>query len=369
MKYAGKLAIQQRVLPTYRVEFFDLLAQQCQNGLSVFAGNPLLSEEIKTADKLNIAQYSKAINWHVGKPGQRLFLCWQWGLVRWLREWDPDVLIVEANPRYLSTRLAVSWMHKRKRAVIGWGLGKGEGDVNKKGWIEKERERFIRSLDGIISYSHKGALSYYQLGIPKERIFIAPNATSAKPNKPIPSRNYNLKKKTVLFVGRLQHRKKVDILIDACAKLPDELQPQLVIVGDGEARKYFEDIAYKKYPHTLFTGSCYGRQLEKWFEAAHLFVLPGTGGLAAQQALGYGLPIIVAEGDGSQEAFVNVHNGWQIAPNNIDSLHLALIEALSDPERLRKMGEESYRIASEEVNIEKMVESFLNAVTTIKPKS
>jgi glycosyltransferase involved in cell wall biosynthesis len=109
--------------------------------------------------------------------------------------------------------------------------------------------------------------------------------------------------------------------------------------------------------------------LERWFESAHLFVLPGTGGLAAQQALGYGLPIIVAEGDGSQEAFVSEHNGWQIKPNDVNALQLALREALSDPERLKKMGEESYRVAKEEVNIEKMVESFLNAITTIKLKS
>jgi len=364
----GKLAIQQRVLPSYRVNFFDLLAQQCQNGLSVFAGDPLRSEEIKAADWLNIAHYCKAVNWHIGKPGQRIFLCWQWGLVKWLREWDPDVLIVEANPRYLSTRLAVSWMHKRKRVVIGWGLGKGE-EKSKNGWIEKERARFIQNMDGVISYSHKGALSYNQLGIPKEKIFIAPNATSAKPDKSIPLRDFNIKKKTVLFVGRLQYRKKIDHLLEACAGLPEELQPQLVIVGDGEARKYFEDIARTKYPHTLFTGSLYGRQLERWFESAHLFVLPGTGGLAAQQALGYGLPIIVAEGDGSQEAFVSEHNGWQIKPNDVNALQLALREALSDPERLKKMGEESYRVAKEEVNIEKMVESFLNAITTIKLKS
>jgi hypothetical protein len=37
MKFKGKLALQQRVLPSYRVPFFDLLAQSCE-GMSLFAG-------------------------------------------------------------------------------------------------------------------------------------------------------------------------------------------------------------------------------------------------------------------------------------------------------------------------------------------
>ena len=52
-----------------------------------------------------------------------LYLCHQRGLVEWLENWNPDALIVEANPRYLATGAAVRWMHERGRKVIGWGLG------------------------------------------------------------------------------------------------------------------------------------------------------------------------------------------------------------------------------------------------------
>ena len=55
--------------------------------------------------------------------GGSLYLCYQRGLIDWLEEWNPDALIVEANPRYLSTPSAVKWMHKQDRPVIGWGLG------------------------------------------------------------------------------------------------------------------------------------------------------------------------------------------------------------------------------------------------------
>ncbi len=38
--FPGRLAVLQRVLPAYRVPFFDTLAAACQGGLSLAAGRP-----------------------------------------------------------------------------------------------------------------------------------------------------------------------------------------------------------------------------------------------------------------------------------------------------------------------------------------
>ncbi len=98
---------------------------------------------------------------------------------------------------------------------------------------------------------------------------------------------------------------------------------------------------------------------------ADLFVLPGTGGLAVQEAMSYGLPVIVAQGDGTQDDLVHAGNGWQIPPDDFSALVSIMKEALSDAARLRRMGSESYRIVSEEINIEKMVETFIKALNTV----
>ena len=37
-QFEGRLALQQRVLPSYRVAFFDLLAGRSTEGLSLYAG-------------------------------------------------------------------------------------------------------------------------------------------------------------------------------------------------------------------------------------------------------------------------------------------------------------------------------------------
>jgi glycosyltransferase involved in cell wall biosynthesis len=170
----------------------------------------------------------------------------------------------------------------------------------------------------------------------------------------------------VLFVGRLQARKRIPSLLKACAELPEQLKPRLVIVGDGPERQTIEALAADIYPAAEFVGAKHGAQLVPYFLAADLFVLPGTGGLAVQEAMTYGLPVMVAKGDGTQDDLVRPENGWQINADDDFALLFSLQDALSNLPRLRRMGAESYRIVSEEINLEKMVAVFISAVHSTK---
>lgn len=389
MNFPGRVGIQQRVLPEYRAPFFDLLAQSCEGGLSLFAGQPRPNESIATTTCLRMAKYAAARNFHI--LDGRFYLCYQVGFLDWLADWMPDVLIVEANPRYLSTPVAVRWMKRRGRAVIGWGLGvpsplhpspEGRGGAAltpgpspegrgaaitslsfcREGVETKVWRNFLRQFDALIAYSRRGAQEYAALGFPQEKIFVAYNAVSAAPTSVVERSNVNVQP-VVLFVGRLQARKRVDSLLRACAQM--SVPPRLVIVGDGPERQNLEALAKQVYPRAQFVGAKHGDELDSYFAEADLFVLPGTGGLAVQQAMSHGLPVIVAKGDGTQDDLVRPGNGWQIPPEDEAALVNALREALSNVERLRLMGAESYRIVAQEINLEKMVEAFLAALQAV----
>jgi glycosyltransferase involved in cell wall biosynthesis len=124
----------------------------------------------------------------------------------------------------------------------------------------------------------------------------------------------------------------------------------------------FQTLARQVYPRAQFPGAQYGLDLELYFARADLFVLPGTGGLAVQEAMAHALPVVVAEGDGTQDDLVQPGNGWRIRPGDVQALTQILHQALSDPVRLRQMGRESYRIVSDEASIERMVEVFVQAL-------
>ena len=373
IRFIGKLAMQQRVLPNYRAPFFDLLASACEHGVSLFTGLPRPVEGIAIAEELQVASYKLGNNIHLF--GGNFYLCYQHGLIDWLKEQNPDALIFEANPRYLSTPSAVKWMHKRNKPVVGWGLGSPplSGPLRLRSeqalaeFRQTSRLSFLSQFDALIAYSQRGADEYAQLGFPEDKIFVAHNSVSPPPPFPLPSRPLTFDvRPVILFVGRLQARKRVDFLLRACSEI--ESKPRLVIIGDGAERASLESLAKKIYPSAEFIGASHGAELKAYFTEADLFVLPGTGGLAVQEAMSYGLPVIVAQGDGTQDDLVRKENGWQIPPNDFDALVLTIKDALSDVARLRKMGEESYRIVAEEINIEKMVEIFVKALNTLTRK-
>lgn len=358
-----RLALQQRVLANYRAPFFDELATACLKGLSVFSGQPRPEEAIDVASGLKIANYVQGRNRHALQG--RFYTCWQDGLTKWLNAWQPDALVVEANPRYLRTPEAVRWMHRRNLPVIGWGLGAPihAGPLGE--LRDLPRKRFLAQFDALITYSRQGAEEYAENDFNPQRIFIAPNAVAPRPSYPMPERPLAFKDghPTLLFVGRLQERKRVDLLIEACASLAAEFQPQLWIVGDGPEREDLESLARRTCPQTRFFGIRRGADLEPLYREADLFVLPGTGGLAIQQAMAYALPVMAAEADGTQNDLVRPgSNGWLLEPGNLDDLVVNLRNALADIARLRSFGRESFRITLEEINLQTMVKGFAEAI-------
>ncbi len=353
-RFRGKLALQQRVLAAYRAPFFDALAQACDGGLSVFAGLPRPEESIAITTQLRNTQYAAASNIHLLNGA--LYFYAQRGFLSWLADWNPDVLIVEANSRNLSIPAAIRWMKRRGRPVIGWGLG-----APRRSALSRWRGAYLRRFDALLTYSRRGAEEYTALGFPADRIFVAPNAAAPRPAHPLPERPPRFQgRPCILFVGRLQARKRLDDLLHACASLPENIRPRLVIVGDGPERAALESLAKTIYPSAEFTGAKHGADLRPYFLAADLFVLPGTGGLAVQEAMSWGLPVVMGEGDGTNDDLVRPGNGWQA--KGPGALAAALAEALADISRLRRMGAESYRIVSEEINIENMVRVFVQAL-------
>ncbi len=357
-----RIGILQRVLPAYRARFFDLLADAFDGAVSVFAGEGRKTEMITGAFPEK-ARYHPAANIHLFSGP--IYGCWQGNLFNWLREWKPDVLIMEANRRYLRSPAAVRWVRARGGKVIGWGLGAPEISVDLFGIRRMLRRHFLGQFDALITYSSQGAGEYAKSGFEPNKIFIAPNAAAMKPTRALPERphTYLDSKPVVVFVGRLQDRKRVDILIRACAGLPADEQPLLWLVGDGPMRAALGNLAQDMYPlNTKFFGAKHGAELTRILEKADLFVLPGTGGLAVQEAMAHGLPVIVGEADGTQSDLVRDENGWLLDDPSPRTLGVLLSQALGNVAVLREKGRASYRIVRDEINLERMVSVFKHAV-------
>jgi glycosyltransferase involved in cell wall biosynthesis len=363
--FTGRVAILQHWLAPYRVPFFDLLATRCSGGLCVAAGDDFDGKP-SSAGGLRVAKFHPVVNrrWFPG----RFELVTQRGVEPWLQAWKPDVLVATINARMRSVPPACRWMRRRGGSLIGWGLG---GMAVQPGLAMPIRRMLRRPLisrfDRVIAYSSRAAREYAQLGYPEDRISIAYNSTRHRPASSPPARPSTFEgRPRVVFVGQVTMPKRIDLLLRACAAMPEDRSPDLWVVGDGPARAEAERMAASTHPRTRFLGDLRGEALSEVLQKVDLFVLPGLGGLAIQEAMAHALPVIVAEGDGTQFDLVQPENGWNVRPNDLQHLISTLQEALADPGRLRRMGDASFRVVRDRINVEAMVETFVSVLRDLR---
>lgn len=366
ISFDGRLALQDLVLPLYRRTIYERLEPRINGGLGVFTGVSGETHGVVVSDELAVAENMRVVNRHyIGGPAE---IVWQPGFVNWLESFKPDVMIASGNPRIASTYRAIRWARRNNVPVLGWGLGTLMMGSRLAPARNLMRRFFFQSFDGILAYSSKAKEQYASCGVREERIYIVHNAISPRPTHEAPARDDKLVDGgRLLFVGRIYPGKRLDLLFEAVASLPDSMSPSIEIVGDGPGYEEIQAEADALLPGRVhFTGALYGEELSAAFRRADLFVLPGMGGLAIQEAMTWALPVIAAEGDGTQFDLVREGNGWLMEPGDVDSLRRALMSALNDCPRLRTMGLESYRIVRDELNLERMIDEMVDAVCRIR---
>ena len=371
-----RVGIIQRVLPHYRLPFFNLLSKTLPGTWQLISGDPSPHETLRSRpDMLANIMHAEACNRHIFNG--KFYICWQAGLIPWLKAFKPDILVVEANPRLISNYIAILWAKIHKRKIIGWGLGTLPSKLPP--LTESIRKAVHRAyygrFDAMIGYSSKAQGDYIRSGVEPTRVFIAYNAVDTTASEPFLNRiknqpglmsqwksRYGLDKDkvTVLSVGRLERRKRIDRLIHAC--IPLRKQVQLLIVGDGPARAELEDEAHKSKVHSIFTGACYGEDLSYCFATGDIFVMPGLGGLATQQAMSYGKPVIAGKADGTEKDLVKDSiNGYLIEPST-EELSKAIQRLAEDAVLRAQMSLESLSIIKKSVNLNRMAQSFIDCI-------
>ncbi len=190
--------------------------------------------------------------------------------------------------------------------------------------------------------------------------------------------------KVIVFVGGLdsQHYfKGVSVLLEAFSRIPinyfpnildggaqrgilQELrgQAKLLIIGDGNLRSEFEQIAkdLQISDRVIFTGWVKNEDLPPYYALADIFVLPSTArtesfGIVAAEAQACGLPALVSDYPGVRSTIINNETGYLAKPG--DSLDLAgKLKALLNDDQLRfKMGRAGLANAREKFDWQKII--------------
>jgi glycosyltransferase involved in cell wall biosynthesis len=146
----------------------------------------------------------------------------------------------------------------------------------------------------------------------------------------------------ILFAGKLGSEKAPDILLDAFLSLEDELA-HLVIVGSGPMQEELKARA-GNHPRAHFLGFQNQSRMPVVYRLGSIFVMPSrrdTWGLAVNEAMACGRPVIVSSKVGCAPDLVDHDNGAIVSPNDPAALRDAIDSLLSDADELRRLGRNS----------------------------
>ncbi len=168
-------------------------------------------------------------------------------------------------------------------------------------------------------------------------------------------------KKVLLYVGTLDKWKKVDELICVFSELKKEIPDiSLLIIGDGSERQSLESLAeQKEIDDCHFLGKIVDG-IGKYFALCDIFVIPGRGGLAINQAMAFGKFVIVGEADGTEKDLIKPGvNGFFIRDQTplSDVLRKTLLDKF-DPNATAEYSQATIR----KFDLKNMVEKFVETI-------
>jgi glycosyltransferase involved in cell wall biosynthesis len=149
----------------------------------------------------------------------------------------------------------------------------------------------------------------------------------------------NSKKNKIVFIGRLEKIKGIDLLTKAFVNLYDQqkITQKLVIIGDGSLRDSLP-IQHKGIGYYPFSSQ---ENVLELIKDARYFCLPSLDepwGLVIHEAVAAGLPLVTTDVCGASHTFLTPNkNGYFFERNNVDLLQSVLLKMhhCSDDELLK----------------------------------
>ena len=223
------------------------------------------------------------------------------GILRYIFSYKPSIIICSGVDFHHYYTLILYFFYRIiLRKEFYWWSHATFGNQGKFGrWVRKQ---FYRSASGVFVYSRKGKENLLFMGIRGNKIQVINNAINYEDYGYLNRDIYKLRLQhetfTILYSGRINREKKLDILIRAIEilKTKNNFPLKCYIVGNGEIeplKKLSNELNISDFIE--FTSAKYGNEIVPYFLRSDIFVYPGGIGLALLHALSYGLPVITTD--------------------------------------------------------------------------
>src|SRR5437588_5369112 len=159
--------------------------------------------------------------------------------------------------------------------------------------------------------------------------------------------NLPLDRQIVLHVNRLYNEKRIDVLLDAAAKMKSNAHIALAGAGPLEAELREQAERLNLGDRVSFLGFVRDADLLALRRSSEVFVIPSEAelqSLSTMEAVACGLPVVAANSYALPELVHHGENGYLFQPGNSDELATYLDTLLTDAPLRAQMGQKSLEI-------------------------
>ena len=251
-----------------------------------------------------------------------------------LRRFRPDAIISSE----LGLRTALAAFYKRLYGnvrLVVWATV-SEHTESDRGFLRSLiRPRLLRYADAVLVNGASGARYVTKLGVPHERVTLAPYTTDVaafQSARHVAAASPMIR---LLFAGMFVERKGLLPFLSALRRWADahpDCPVQFTIAGDGPLRPRLEAFDAGAHLNVRILGAVDYQRLPDLYASADIFVLPTLAdewGVVVNEAMAAGLPVLGSRHSQAVEELVaDDETGWTFTPENEDTILQALDRAL-----------------------------------------
>jgi len=203
--------------------------------------------------------------------------------------------------------------------------------------IDRYKEEFLNSEYFIVA-SKMVRESLLFSGVIEDKVTIIPYGVDIDKFEFKVEQNLSLPLK-IIYVGEISYRKGIHHLLKVISEFSDK-KVELFLCGDfKDTSKLF--IKYKNISNIHFLGFVTRDILAKRYASSDIFILPTLGegyGLVVLEALSVGLPCIVSDLAGGNDAIINGYNGFEFPAGDNLALKSTIQWFIDNPVKLLEMS-------------------------------
>jgi len=367
-----KVVIVQRILPHYRIPFFEKLSQELLNKnieLVVFYGQHRENTVPKSID-VDKPWASKIKNYYLFSDSREII--WQ---PCFLKSLNADVVIIEQANRLLINYLYLLLRRIVKPKIALWGHGKNFQSINPDGVLESWKKWLSKQVDWWFAYTESSAQLVKNIGFPSNKITITQNAicteslTEAKQNITV-SQTVQLKlelgiksENIAIFCGGMYEQKKLCFLIEACKKIKEVVNDfHVIFIGDGPESLLVEDFSGDNdWGH--FLGEKLHTEVVPYFSISKLMLMPGLVGLSVVDSFALEVPIVSTNIPIHSPEFSYLEDGKnaKVAAYNINDYSAEVVNLLLNEATLATLIE-GCQLSSQQYQLSNMTCLFAKSI-------